>query len=95
MFGEHCEILRPADMADFEENVEEMVRMTREAAEVAEDWRKLIQHQAVAYQNLSGAYRSLKKNNLASKGLNLVMSLYRRAVSLFYSQCIQTNLSEW
>ena len=32
LFGEHCEIFRPADMADFEENVEKMVGTTREAA---------------------------------------------------------------
>ena len=37
LFGEHCEILRPANMADFEENVVEMVGTTREAAAVATD----------------------------------------------------------
>ena len=35
MFGDDCEILRPADMADFEDNFEEMVVTTREAAVVA------------------------------------------------------------
>ena len=35
LFGEHCEILQPADMANFKENVEEMVGTTREAAAVA------------------------------------------------------------
>ena len=35
MFGEHCEILQTAHMANFEENVEEMVGTTREAAAVA------------------------------------------------------------
>ena len=30
MFGEHCEILQTAHMANFEENVEEMVGTTRE-----------------------------------------------------------------
>ena len=34
MFGEHCEIFA---MADFEENVEEMVGTTREAAAVARE----------------------------------------------------------
>ena len=32
LFGEHCEILQAAHMANFEENVEEMVGTTREAA---------------------------------------------------------------
>ena len=35
LFGEHCEILQTAHMANFEENVEEMVGTTREAAAVA------------------------------------------------------------
>ena len=35
MFGEHCEIFQTAHMANFEENVEEMVGTTREAAGVA------------------------------------------------------------
>ena len=35
MVGEHCEILQTAHMANFEENVEEMVGTTREAAAVA------------------------------------------------------------
>ena len=34
-YGKHCEILQTAHMANFEENVEEMVEMTREAAAVA------------------------------------------------------------
>ena len=32
LFGEHCEIFATAHMANFEENVEEMVGTTREAA---------------------------------------------------------------
>ena len=32
LFGEHCEILQTAHMAKFEENIEEMVGTTREAA---------------------------------------------------------------
>ena len=39
MFGEHCEILQTARMANFEENVEEMVGTTREAAGGDRVWR--------------------------------------------------------
>ena len=33
LFGDHCEIFQTAHMANFEENVEEMVGTTREAAD--------------------------------------------------------------
>ena len=35
LFGEHCDLLQTAHMANFEENVEEMLGTTREAAAVA------------------------------------------------------------